>query len=323
MQILQQTHDILEIVECFQSIGIQYKSMFPVKVKTKPCIFIMRRKKDARDPIIGSRVTMSDGLPQHVIDEMDSVEIVDDGVPISDEIPSVEFHPEEVINNEPEPTVLVAVESVLESTETTSEEIENASSDTDAETDDVETKTAKIRPTKKKPKKKSKKIEPFRSTKAKIKEIIEMYYRERGTVVVADHTKSNEIEDHRVEEPSISEAVVEESSPIVVTPAVVKSPKSNIKKIIKEEQIRKLVDEISTLDLNEFCDLEVMDVKDCLKKIIDEYDSKSEMMGGHHHSKVEAGQHHVKTPNHEEEQRPSTSEEDGINIEYDEEEKDS
>lgn len=42
---LKQSHDTLESVNCFSSIGIEYRSFFPVKIKTKPCIVLLQRKK--------------------------------------------------------------------------------------------------------------------------------------------------------------------------------------------------------------------------------------------------------------------------------------
>lgn len=41
---LKQSHDTLESVNCFSSIGIEYRSFFPVKIKTKPCIVLLQRK---------------------------------------------------------------------------------------------------------------------------------------------------------------------------------------------------------------------------------------------------------------------------------------
>uniref|UniRef100_A0A1I8Q7P9 Mannosyltransferase n=1 Tax=Stomoxys calcitrans TaxID=35570 RepID=A0A1I8Q7P9_STOCA len=41
---LQNDFDTLEFVDCFHSIGIQYNTMMPVKIKTKPCLAIMKRK---------------------------------------------------------------------------------------------------------------------------------------------------------------------------------------------------------------------------------------------------------------------------------------
>lgn len=46
----QQTHDILETINCFNSIGVEYRSIFPVKIKTRPCIVILRRKDNVRPP---------------------------------------------------------------------------------------------------------------------------------------------------------------------------------------------------------------------------------------------------------------------------------
>lgn len=59
----QQTHDILDTINCFSSIGVEYRSIFPVKIKTRPCIVILRRKDDVLPP-------------QHI--EIPTVEFIDD-----------------------------------------------------------------------------------------------------------------------------------------------------------------------------------------------------------------------------------------------------
>lgn len=47
MRILQQTHDKIELVECFSNIGVHYASFLPLKIRTKPCIMILKRKPNA------------------------------------------------------------------------------------------------------------------------------------------------------------------------------------------------------------------------------------------------------------------------------------
>ncbi|XP_052834920.1 probable Dol-P-Man:Man(7)GlcNAc(2)-PP-Dol alpha-1,6-mannosyltransferase isoform X1 [Drosophila gunungcola] len=41
---LQNQFDTLEFVDCFNSIGIQYNSLLPVRIKTKPCIGILKKR---------------------------------------------------------------------------------------------------------------------------------------------------------------------------------------------------------------------------------------------------------------------------------------
>lgn len=47
MRILQQTHEKIELVECFSNIGVHYASFLPLKIRTKPCIMILKRKPHA------------------------------------------------------------------------------------------------------------------------------------------------------------------------------------------------------------------------------------------------------------------------------------
>lgn len=43
MRLLQQTHDKIELIECFSNIGVHYASFLPLKIRTKPCIMILRK----------------------------------------------------------------------------------------------------------------------------------------------------------------------------------------------------------------------------------------------------------------------------------------
>lgn len=47
MRFLQQTHEKVELIECFSNIGVHYTSLLPIKIRTKPCIMIMKRKPNA------------------------------------------------------------------------------------------------------------------------------------------------------------------------------------------------------------------------------------------------------------------------------------
>lgn len=52
MEHLKQTHDTLDTVNCFNSIGVEYRSIFPVKIKTRPCIMLLKRKPGIEIPEI-------------------------------------------------------------------------------------------------------------------------------------------------------------------------------------------------------------------------------------------------------------------------------
>lgn len=41
---LKRSHDIIETVQCYSGIGIEYRPNFPVKIKTEPCLLLLKRK---------------------------------------------------------------------------------------------------------------------------------------------------------------------------------------------------------------------------------------------------------------------------------------
>lgn len=41
---IRDTHDTLDTINCFSNIGVEYRSVFPIKIKTRPCVIILRRK---------------------------------------------------------------------------------------------------------------------------------------------------------------------------------------------------------------------------------------------------------------------------------------
>lgn len=219
MKTLAQTHEIIETVECFNNIGLQYNSFFPIKIKTRPCIFILKRKKllNFKWNEIVSKIRKEETVEKETKEKDESVEII-----VEDDVPEITIIQEEEVEIDDEEEDL---EDIIEQPK---EDIKLTS--------DKKFKTQ------------------IPSTKAKIKEIIEAHYRELGSKLESD-------------------ILIKEESIQSTTPEPQTSTKANIQKIIKVEKIKQLVDKISKLDLNESCDLDKMDIKECLKKIIDEYDA--------------------------------------------------
>lgn len=57
---LQEDFDIVEFVDCFNNIGIQYNSLLPVRIKTKPCIGILKK----RSQVVGKENRAEKTLPR-------------------------------------------------------------------------------------------------------------------------------------------------------------------------------------------------------------------------------------------------------------------
>lgn len=214
MRFLQQTHEKVELIECFSNIGVHYTSLLPIKIRTKPCIMIMKRKPNA--------VLLKRYFNIEAIDDFneDDSELLDSETLSEPETVAEEEH------QEPPPKPL---------------------------------RRKRLRMTTVTP-------------KLKIKEIIEAEKLETLANLqeqedVSEETPSAENEDDVKDS---EEEIAEEQNLEPNQEAESGGVKDNIKRIITQEKTMKLIDELKHLDLSAFCDLNVMDTKECLKKILDE-----------------------------------------------------
>jgi alpha-1,6-mannosyltransferase len=257
MKILQQTHDVIEFVDCFHNIGLQYKSLIPVRINTRPCIFILKKRRGADLSNLFATVSLdsaeSSFVDATVTDRYNSVEL------------TLETDPPAEVFVDPPPTEKTYAE-LLESEDYST--VEPHSSEDDAETDGLDednfeelfdTTTAsyasaennddeeeEVAPRLQEPVLKR----AYKSPKAKIKEI-----------KYSQDTDASEEEKETM------------TTQTTFSSSGMQRPKRNIQKIIKTEKMKQMIDDISKLDLNEFCDLNKMSTKDCLKQIIDDSDA--------------------------------------------------
>jgi alpha-1,6-mannosyltransferase len=235
MKILQQTHDIVEFVDCFHNIGLQYKSLLPVRINTRPCIYILQKREDADLGNLMPGTLSFDSSEQEAFveqlmqSELESVEVVEEKVaaaPIevqeADEKSYAELLQDEDYTSTPEPD-MVEVEEVEDNEP---EEIRDDQETDEPEAQDLPTiDVAEEEPVRLK--------RVYKSPKAKLQE--------------QKHTKED-----------------------VAATTPPKRAKSNIQKIIKTAKAKQMIDDLSKLDLNEYCDLSKISPKDCLKRVIDE-----------------------------------------------------
>lgn len=266
---LQKTHESIEQINCFNSIGLQTQSMLPVKIKTKPCIGIWKQKQgiakgrqildkkklngnlNERQSII-SAATVSLNETSNISEEDDDQEIdhVDSVVEITindnDRVVEITNEIAEVIKKGNDNDIPLDELSHI---------LNNDNSDNNNNSSNEQQIPAK----------------PLvQSVKSKLKELIESHYRAKGSLIESDK-----------EGISQSTPIVDNNNqPLPSLPSpktlVGSSTKSTIKRIIKAEQIKELVEKIGKLDLTKLCDLERLSTKDCLKQIIDDYDEKGQ-----------------------------------------------
>lgn len=270
MKVLQQTHDPVESIDCFSSIGLQYQSMFPVKVKTKSCIDIFKRKENPNDKFVIMReklvhkledipkvaVEMDHGTPIDTVGNTpieltyptNDINILEPYIEIEDDIDIIKDITEVTnLTNEQTENDVIVDQTIEQNVIKTEEKPVIDSEETIDNDESVQKKDNE-------PKMKHSPIRKPKKMRSKLKDLIESHYRSKGSIIETDH----------------KEDLVTLSMPIQSSPFI--SAKTNIKRIIKAEKIKDLVDRISKLDLTKHCDLEALSTKDCLKKIIDEYD---------------------------------------------------
>lgn len=101
------THDILESVDGFSQISLNYNSFPPIKIKTKPMIFILERRPDVIVPELPKRVKIKPE-PQIITEPEIEEEVSEQSEPEQSEpeiesVPEPEPDPELELEPEPEP----------------------------------------------------------------------------------------------------------------------------------------------------------------------------------------------------------------------------
>lgn len=71
---LKHSHDMLESINCFSSIGIEYRSFCPLKIKTKPCIVLLRRKSGFELPLVAIEKDGTAGTDEDTTNEITVME---------------------------------------------------------------------------------------------------------------------------------------------------------------------------------------------------------------------------------------------------------
>uniref|UniRef100_A0A2M4ADK4 Mannosyltransferase n=1 Tax=Anopheles triannulatus TaxID=58253 RepID=A0A2M4ADK4_9DIPT len=278
MRLLLQTHEILEFVECFSSIGLQYKSALPVKIKTKPCIFIMRRRFD----IENSRSSWHK-LENSIADS--SGMSMDDWANFGERLLSSTLQDSyHTLPGDAETDGFDTEQEETEAEEEEDEEGEESARITDLlnanlipeDEQDCDTAERRIRRIGR-PLANSKR--PFRSlspgsTKS---------YAKRGNLNQPSHaeeahvTQLNHIDQPRHNSEANSEADGSEETTRSQTnirgyPQATKPLKKakTVQNILKEEKLRKLATKLTKTSFSEVCNLDKISMKDCLKMIIDD-----------------------------------------------------
>lgn len=154
---IRHTHDTLDTINCFNNIGVEYRSVFPIKIKTRPCIIILRRKPGVVPPKIVARLPIDDNQN----DDSNEIENTENSVDTK-----YQEDPEEAEKSER------AKDSMVNS----KEENENDDQDVDEEASDIDDNNA-LNEEEQNIIVETELKKPTMETKQKLRRLIERHYR--------------------------------------------------------------------------------------------------------------------------------------------------
>ncbi|XP_035896612.1 probable Dol-P-Man:Man(7)GlcNAc(2)-PP-Dol alpha-1,6-mannosyltransferase [Anopheles stephensi] len=268
MRLLSQTHEIVEFVECFNSIGLQYRSVLPVKIKTKPCIFIMRRRYDAGDkervrwPSVmegSGKDAAKDAFVSTTMPYTDRKEADEE----EDEEEELEEREEEDEQDEPadeQREKEVPIEEEDKEEEGFVDTVKEEEKRPERRKRSLFTKSSSIRLN-------SRSFAPATPKFRRVKQA--------ETPNQVDHQPSTAKDDEDDEEVEEDNETSEEgrSKLTAFQPQSSKAAGGRLKearKLIKEEKMRRMASKLTKASFSEVCNLDRMSMKECLKKLIDD-----------------------------------------------------
>lgn len=239
MRFLQQTHEKIELVECFSNIGVHYTSLLPVKIRTKPCIMILKRKPNA---VLLKRFFEAEEPEGMEMIAGESEMLEDEETRESDEpyIEEVEETPKPLRRKRLRSTTATPKSKIKEIIE--ADRLEAQLSKQQEDDEDIE--------------------ETQPEASEEIKEAT------RGSEEIKAHEATQDSEEAENSEEELVESSEHDDNNLKESES--SGIKNSIKRIITQEKTMQLIDELKHLDLSAFCDLNQMDTKECLKKILDE-----------------------------------------------------
>lgn len=249
---IQRTHENLDTINCFNNIGVEYRSVFPIKIKTRPCIILLRRRTNylpltIEPPVKVAKMNKPNLASISNAEHLEKLQLneirfknndVDDNESLTKNDYNVDSEAIDGNQNEIDDEIEETNEyNDTDDTKHTDDEFDDTFDTLENDMNDDEqiiVENDLKRPTK--------------ETKNKLKKFIERHYQLKAS-----------------KEPS------NDRTEMISTNSNRPSIKSNIKHIIKKEKIKELIERISEIDLRTVCNLERQTTKQCLLKIIDSY----------------------------------------------------